>query len=383
MIRAEQGPSKYHTPLIHPLGGSDLRTLLRVMGRYRPFSGSSRRVRLTALAAVLLRLPFYSWERARHGRAIQETALDRGPVFIIGHWRSGTTHLHNILSRDPQFAWITFLQTSMPWDFLGKLKIAPPIIERYLPKTRGMDNVRLTLDSPQEEEMALGNMGDLCYYYCYYFPRYHQEIYRRSILLEGLSARELEEFAATYRYLAKKLAYRPENRGKRLLFKNPASTARAPFLRSLFPHAKFVHIVRNPFEVFCSTHRHFQRIMPAFAWQEWEQIDFQKITLQSYAIMMQKYLEIRKTLPAQCLLEVRFEELERDPLAVIERIYEHLGIDQGETGMGRIGAYLKGQEGYRKNRYTLARSQIDSIRRSWAFALEEWGYDRPPEVGVV
>lgn len=353
------------------------------MGRYRPFSVSSRWMRLIALTGVLLRFPFYSWERIRHRRGIRETTLDRDPIFIIGHWRSGTTHLHNILSRDPQFSWITFLQTSMPWDFLSKLKIGPSIIERFLPKTRGMDNVRLSLDSPQEEEMALGNMGDLCYYYCYYFPSYHQEIYRRSILLEDLSEQELSELASTYRYLAKKLAYRPENRGKRLLFKNPASTARAPFLHTTFPGAKFVHIVRNPFEVFCSTLQHFQRIMPAFAWQEWEKIDFEEVTLQSYTIIMRRYLEIRESLPDECLMEVRYEELIRAPLAVIERIYEHFGIEAGETGMNRIGAYLEEQEGYQKNRYTLTRPQIDLIRNSWAFALDEWGYDRPPEIDVV
>ncbi|MCD8529275.1 MAG: sulfotransferase, partial [Chitinophagales bacterium] len=33
------------------------------------------------------------------------------PVFILGHWRSGTTHLHYILHHDPQFGTLSNYQS--------------------------------------------------------------------------------------------------------------------------------------------------------------------------------------------------------------------------------------------------------------------------------
>ncbi len=333
--------------------------------------------------AVILRFPFYRWERLMHDRGIEETEIEKDPIFIVGHWRSGTTYLHNLLSQDPQFAWISFLQTAMPWDFLGKLKIAPPIIEKILPETRGMDNVRLSLDSPQEEEMALGNMGLLCYYYCYYFPRHFREIYRRSILLEGVGKEELEEFAYTYNYLLKKLAYSEENRGKRLLLKNPAATARIPWLRSVFPKAKFIHIVRNPFEVFCSTVRHFGRTMPAFAWQNWKDLDFEEITLENYELIMRRFLRDRNSLSTDCFFELKYESLERNPMDAVEEIYDHFRLEKKMGGLSQISAYVESERAYRKNVYTIGKPQIEAIRERWAFSLQEWKYDLPPGITVI
>ncbi len=42
-------------------------------------------------------------ERAVFGRRVARVRLDHPPLFILGHWRSGTTLLHNLLARDPQF----------------------------------------------------------------------------------------------------------------------------------------------------------------------------------------------------------------------------------------------------------------------------------------
>src|SRR5688572_1687594 len=38
------------------------------------------------------------------GRYIEGTRIETPPVFIVGHWRSGTTLLHELLSHDSRFA---------------------------------------------------------------------------------------------------------------------------------------------------------------------------------------------------------------------------------------------------------------------------------------
>lgn len=367
-------------PLLHPLGGSNLSTFISAWQDNRPFDRRSMRTRLFSIFAVLARLPFYQIERLLHDRAIAEIEIKEDPIFIVGHWRSGTTHLHNLLSQDEQFGSISFLQTAMPWEFLGKLKIAPPIIERALPETRGMDNVKLTLDSPQEEEMALGNMQPLCYYYCYYFPRKMREHYNRSILFENVSEAEKKNFAEAYRYLCRKLTYC--HKGKRLLLKNPASTGRISWLKSIFPRAKFIHMVRNPFVVFCSTMRHYQHTLPAFAWQSYDSLDRESITIENYSLLMRRYLDHLPSLPAEDICEVTYESVDRDPVGEIGRIYDYFGFQAKEAALAAVQRYARQQQDYRKNIYSLTADQVERIRQEWAFALRHWDYDLPPEITI-
>ncbi|MDP4849472.1 MAG: sulfotransferase, partial [Verrucomicrobiales bacterium] len=117
----------------------------------------TRYQRLIAWVGQVLRFPLALIEKVKYGAEIRREKLVKPPIFLIGHWRSGTTHLHNLMSRDPQFGFLKFSETAMPMDMLGpKVRIARRIIDRALPKTRGYDNVKLALDEPQEEEMALG-----------------------------------------------------------------------------------------------------------------------------------------------------------------------------------------------------------------------------------
>jgi len=80
-------------------------------------------------------------------RAIAKTQLERPPVFILGHWRSGTTLLHEYLGLDPQFASPTTYQCFAPWHFL----LTEGLIARYgnwlLPDRRPMDNMLKSLAS--------------------------------------------------------------------------------------------------------------------------------------------------------------------------------------------------------------------------------------------
>ena len=381
--RALSTSGSFRRPLLHPLGGSNLATLLGVLREYAPFDRASLAVRLMAIAAVLLRFPFYRAERIFHGRRIRDLELVADPIFVIGHWRSGTTYLHNLLCQDPQFGWTSFIQTSMPWDFLSRLKVAPPIIERFLPDTRGMDNVHLSLESPQEEEMALGNMGPLCYYYCYYFPQHFRRIYRESILFDGVAEEQLQKFGNNLLYLTRKLSLSRRNRGKRLLFKNPANTARIPLIRSIFQEAKFIHIIRNPFEVFCSTLRHFQRTMSAFAWQEWDGIDFDQLTRENYSLMMKRFLQLRSCLDSDSFYELRFEALDENPLLEIEKVYDHFKFPNKDGALRAIQKYVEGQRNYLKNVYSLSKSQLARVRRDWEFALDAWNYDLPDGIEIT
>ncbi len=330
-----------------------------------------------AIVSTLGRWPLYHFESLFWRGAIEKCPMPEDPIFIVGHWRSGTTHLHNLFSQDPRFGFIDFAQTSLPWNMLGKkARIGREIIRRTLPKTRGIDNVLLTPEAPQEEEMALGNMNPVCYYNGYYFPQQFRKQFRRSMFFDELTPEELDGFKDAYRLLVRKLNY--AYGGKQLLLKNPASTTRILLLKELFPRARFIHIVRNPYKVYLSTMAHFARVLNAFAWQDFLDIDYHALTLDNYEDLMRRYLQDREQIPPGQLCETTFEAITKQPLEEIGRIYDSLGLENRDDALAAIAPYVESQKGYRKNIHTLRPAAAQDIQERWRFSLDHWGYPTDP-----
>ncbi len=77
------------------------------------------------------------------------------PVFIVGVHRSGTTHLHNLLSLDPQFTAPTTHHIMNPAGCVFTGWMVSPVLGMFLPYERPMDSVRFSLFSPQEDEFGV------------------------------------------------------------------------------------------------------------------------------------------------------------------------------------------------------------------------------------
>ncbi|MDQ3566024.1 MAG: sulfotransferase [Pseudomonadota bacterium] len=59
------------------------------------------------------------------------------PLFILGHWRSGTTLLHNLLTRDTgQFAYANTYQAVNPRTFLSTEAVNTKLFGFLVPKTQ-------------------------------------------------------------------------------------------------------------------------------------------------------------------------------------------------------------------------------------------------------
>lgn len=369
-------------PLLHPLSGANFTTFWSKVAGNGPFDARSRVPRLLAAAAVMARFPFYRFQEAQWGGVIADQKIEHGPIFIVGHWRSGTTHLHNIMSQDPRFGWISFIQTVLPWDILleKEFPIARKLIDEVLPEKRGTDNVALSVDSPQEEEWAIGNLNPLSFFNCYYFPRSYRTHFQRGVLLENTTPGERAGLEDAYGRLVKTLQLYYD--GKPLLFKNPSATARLPMLKRLFPNARFVHIVRNPYAVFASSLARYPRLMNAFSWQDFRDIDFESISFESYEALMQRYLRDRESIPPEDLIETSYEKLVENPRREVERIYDAFDISKDESSFEHIEAYLATLRGYEKNVHRLTRHQLDYIGKNWGFAFDAWPYE-VPEIEIV
>jgi len=374
-------PSADKQSILHPFSGANVGTAVGHWARNFPFPLGSLHIRALAALCIGIRLPNYTLERIRYRSKFEAHEPEHGPVFVIGHWRSGTTHLHNLLSQDPRFGYLTFIQTALPWDVMGKFKPARPIMSAVMPETRGMDDVHVSIDTPQEEEMALANMNALSFFNCFYFPKNLRRHYRQGVLLEDISEKELDNFASTYRYLVKKFSY--ANDGRQLLLKNPANTARTTFLKKLFPKAKFIHIVRNPYEVYSSMQKLWPRLFSAFALQKFKGIDTHPHTLEIYESLTRKFLMDQPDLPADDFIEIRFEDLEKNPIDQLERVYDKFDLAGKGESLEKIRTYSETLTDYQRSNYQLPQSTLDEIESRWGFALDHWNYSLPDRVTPI
>jgi len=361
--------------LEHPLTLGSLASWIRLLracdGIDRDFLPRLVFVSLT----TLLTAPLRRVEEACYGRRIQRVRIHPSPVFIVGHWRTGTTHLHNLLCLDRTLGFVSTFQAMAPGFCLMGQRGIKPLLSRIARKrhpTREIDNIPLSLDAPQEEDFALANLCPYSFLHQYTFPRQAPHFFDRYALFEDLPAEVLAEWSGIYLDLLRKATLLAG--GKRLLLKNPANSGRIGVLLGLFPDARFIHICRNPYEVFRSTLHLYRTVL---SWSQLQTIDAERVeqyVLTFYAKLMRKYLAEKERIPAGSLVEVRYEDLESSPLLELRRIYEGLGLPGFERAEPAFRSYLASVAGYQKNAYTIDGAVIEKVNRHWRFAFDAWGY---------
>jgi hypothetical protein len=361
----------------HPVALGSFRSWMRLLGQCsgvdRAYVPRAAFVALTTFVTAPLRLV----EVIRHGRAIRRTAIQPSPVFIVGHWRSGTTHLHNLLCQDEQFGYLTTFQAMTPgFCLLGDRRIKPALArlagKRY--PTRLIDNIPLTFDAPQEDEFAIASLSPRSFLHGFSFPQQAHEFFERYVLFHGLSETVRTRWIKTYLGLMRKSTYLAG--GRRLMIKNCAHSGRIRTLLSLFPDAKFIHIHRNPYEVFVSTVHMHRTVLPRSQLQDVTPDQVEANVLKFYERLMHTFLSDKAAIPAENVVEIRFEDLERAPLEQLRRIYERLRLPEFEKAAPAFDRYLETVTGYRKNAYRMDDDVIEKVNHHWAFAFDEWGYDR-------
>lgn len=359
--------------LLHPLMGSNPRTLLKLIAQNGP---GDYPLHLTImLAAAFLRWPFSAYERWHVAHSTLATTSQSPPVFIVGHWRSGTTFLYNVISRAPQFSYVSPLATGLPWDFLTLGKLFRPVLEKALPEGRFIDQVPVNPDSPQEDEIALASMQTLSFYHGLYFPRQFAQHFNQGVFFEGCSPSKVKEWERAIAHFYKKLQM--QHPSKQLLIKNPVYTARISRLRKLWPTAKFIHIYRNPYTVFQSTLNFYHKLFPEIALQSFRQVPIPEIVLESYPKMMTALLNESESLPEKDFAMLRFEDFEENPIEQLQRVYAQLELDGWETAQPAFHNYLTSQKPYRKNQYAFSENTVSQVSLRWRPFIEQWGYQPP------
>jgi hypothetical protein len=294
------------------------------------------------------------------------------PLFILGHWRSGTTLLQNLLAIDSRFASPTWSEVFHPHDFLLTGGIRGRITRLFSrPAPRGLDNVVYHPQAPAEEEFALSRMTFLSPALSWTFPR-RAAHYDRYLTFRGVPADEVRRWQAAFLHLARKLTWKYQ---RPLVFKSPHNTCRIKILLEIFPEARFVHIHRNPYEIYSST-----RKMNLFAsdWLGYQHFDPSRLhgrILRTYREMHEVYFEERGLIPQGRLTEVAFAALAKDPLGQMRRIYEGLGLPDFAAVRPELEEYARSLSGYQKNCYPDLSPEVRAdIAREWRQSFDEWHY---------
>lgn len=347
--------------LLENNGGVDTKYLLR--GIF---------ITIMSIITVPIRLLF----KLKYESKINNIKIERPPVIIIGHWRSGTTYLHELLSQDSQFCFVTLWHTLLPDSFL----ILNPIkkfLANFLPTKRPMDEINVDIDGPYEEEAGIAVFSPWSFFHCLHFARNAEEQYLKSIHFEGLSDREKKQWRNKYLKFMKSVTY--ANNGKRLLIKNPANTARISALLEIFPDANFIHIYRNPYKVYLSTIKMRNRVLDKLALQNSKKEDIEKQVVENYKRLMKSFFEQKKLISKDKIVDIKYEDLVSSPLKQVKKIYKKLDLPGLDNALPEMEKYLERQKDYKTNVYKIDNKVLKQVQKEWDFTINMWKY-KPPNL---
>lgn len=359
-------------PVYHTLLGIDFHQWLS-MNRQNGLFSLNRFNKGLFLTIKSLRNTYDAYYEARqYGPAIDGFTIKCPPIFILGHWRSGTTFLEYILSQDPTFRYLDIIQSLYPKSFLSKWNY---YANSFREIRRPMDNIPYKANAPSEEEAALAILASGSLYHGYYFPKNMDYHFHKYVLFKGISFQELEKWKQAYLYLLKKLSL--FHQGKPLLLKNPPNTCRIKVLLEMFPHAKFIHIHRNPYEVFLSRMHQYENWAMALALQPISKSTWEERVLRYYPEMMDAHFSQRESIPKGQYIEISFEALKSQPLDILAQIYNTLGLGEFSQAKPYFETYLQSLKDYKQNEYTFERAVIDKVYKNWHQTIDLWGYQTP------
>jgi len=312
--------------------------------------------------------------KINYQRKIDKFTMNKSPVIIIGHWRSGTTYLHELLSSDPQFCYVSLLNTMLP-DSFPLFESSKDFLSKFLPKTRPMDNIEVDIDGPYEEEAALAVLSPWSFFHALHFPRNAEEQYLKSVHFDGLSKSEKKQWKYMYKRFMKTVVF--TNQGKRLLLKDPANTARIPLLLELYPKARFIHIYRNPYKVYVSTIKMRNKVLEKLALQKGNSAQIEQEVINNYKRLMTSYFTQKKLIPKNQLIEIRYEDLVKNPIQQVKSIYTNLDLPHVQNAIPYMKKYLDKKKDYKTNVYKIDKAIIQRVAEQWNFTIKKWNYSPP------
>lgn len=359
----------YRTPLIL----SSSQTFWSIWRQYGKLSPRYLK-RLTYIAlGTIGTYPLQLIEQLCYNEAIRQTQVTKPPVFIIGHWRSGTTLLHYMMARDPRFGIITTQQGIFPAVYLLTRTAFSPLMPRVLPKDRMVDKMIMHADLPMEDEIPLSCTSPFSYYHCLNFPSHMQSFYQRFGNFEQATPTDISQWKDAYLRVLKTATITAGQ--KPLLLKNPINTSRIPQILSLFPEAKFIYLYRDPYRVFLSMRHFLQHMLSRSQLEDISLADIETNVLSIYHDMVTRYERDKAQIPDDNLFEYSFERFTEDPVLILEAMYQRFGWQFTPERRADYIEYWDKEVDFQQNEYSISPSDIAKINAHWSDIIDLYGYE--------
>lgn len=360
---------------MHYLQGCDFITLIKLMWQNRR-DLSIKKVPMMAFVMFmsLILTPVVWLEMLLHARKIKATVIEKPPIFIVGHWRSGTTFLTNIMAADHSKGYFTADKSYTHAVFITLGTFLKKLYPHILPNKRPMDNLKMGVDEPAEEVFALANFTKYSIIHMMSFPK-NARFYAQCAFYDELNDRKKRRIRNSYEKVVKKLTY--YTKGKQLILKSPDNTCRINMLLEMYPDAKFIHIYRNPYKVFPSTVGMFKTLFPIFSFEELDEStdrQAEDVILEIYEKLYEEYIEAKEHIPPENLIEIRYEDFVQQPKMYVQQIYSQLNIEGFEENKAAMFDYIDSQKTYKTNKHRLDQRNIRRINRRMKFFFKQYGY---------
>lgn len=309
-------------------------------------------------------------EQRLYRERIARTTVEHAPIFVLGHWRSGTTLMHNLLTLDPQWTFPNLYHVMFSGHFLLTERVGSALTGWVLPRTRPMDNVPTGWQHSQEDEIALLLRTGISPY-AMLLHQGKREQYHRYFDLTELTPEERDRWVQEFHWFMKKLTLRSN---KPIVLKSPTHTYRIPLLLEMYPNARFIYMTRNPYDVYNSTIHLRKMLFTENALSEPSFENLEEDTFVTYEHCIRRYEETKALIPSGQLHELRFEDLETDPVGEMHRAYQALNLPGWEAMVPRLRAKMPEHTAYQKNRFQPDIATMQRVYHRWRFAFECYGY---------
>jgi hypothetical protein len=375
-------------PVAHLLALAPLDVWLRMLGRadgVRPrYWPRLAFVLFTSFVGTVIsvheRVLWWAWSKVPQNRRLLDQHSPQ-VIVVLGYYRSGTTHLQNLLACDERFVTPRWYQCLAGQGYVLAWSIVRVLLVPFLGRTRPQDRVGFGPAWPGEDDFALATWGG-CSSIAgrHVFPR-NRDRWQGWHALEGLDEKQLGAWRSLTRRFVFKLT-----RGKRdriVVLKSPSHTARVGELDRLFGgRVRFVHLVREPGSVIDSNVRMFHALRN-HALQDLPGVQAIRDGV------VEEYDETERTCSKELAgidpsrwVRVRFKDLRGDPMGTLGKVYSGLGLELDESARAGIVAYLGSLGSYSSERAAIELGEASDRERDVCAAMNErYGLGAPAVAG--
>ena len=357
------------------LAFSDPITLYKILAANGGFDARYTARVILLFGVSLVMLPFNWLERVLYGKQIADKQISDSPLLIIGHDRSGTTHLLNLLSLDPQFAYTRPSQMVLPGCCILFDKMIDALLG-LLDYRRPFDDMEVGPGSPQDDEVPLLKLTPHCEYHKYSFPRNYKFWLDTYVFHFNAASPAYDEWKRTYLGTLRKAAVLMHR--ERSLLKSPATMANLDVVLELFPNAKFIHIKRDPYKVIPSQihlHNTMARKYGLESVSDEQLVDFALYQYQGY---MEGFLKHKHRIRPENFIEIRYEDFVADRMRWLRTLYDKLALGDFAAMAGPLQQYIRTIENYEPHRFPDDPALRERIDAQLGFAVAALGYQTVP-----